>query len=59
MKTVHDKLVIKVDVIDTKILSTKGLFSKAKYDSDREGLKGELNTYFFILKNSLNTLSIT
>ena len=49
MKTVHDKLVIKVDAIDTKILSTKGLVSKAKYDSDRDGLKGELNTFFCTL----------
>ena len=35
----YDELLIKADAIDTKIPSTSGLVSKAKCDSDKEGLK--------------------
>ena len=35
----YDKLVIKVNSIDTKISSTSVLITKTKYDSDKQGLE--------------------
>ena len=37
-KTVHNQLVIKIDAIYAIIPNTNGLVSKAKYDSDKQGL---------------------
>ena len=36
-KTVYDKLVIKVNIIYIKILSTSGLVTKRQSDSDKQG----------------------
>ena len=38
-KTIYDKFVIKVNAIDTKILSTSGLVTATQYDSDKQGLE--------------------
>ena len=37
-KNVYDKLVIKVNAIDSKIPSNIGLITKAEYDSEKQGL---------------------
>ena len=37
-KNVYDKLVIKVNAIDSKIPSNIGLITKAQYDSEKQGL---------------------
>ena len=37
IKTVYDKYVTKVNVIDTKIPSTSGLVNKTQYDLDKKG----------------------
>ena len=42
-KFVYDKLVIKVNAIDTKIPSTIGLITKAHYDSDKHGLQKNID----------------
>ena len=34
-KTLYDKLVIKVNIIDTEIASTSGLVTKTQYHSDK------------------------
>ena len=41
-KTVYDKLVIKVNIIYIKILSTSGLVTKRQSDSDNQGLKNNM-----------------
>ena len=37
-KTVHNKLVIKVNAINTKIPNTSGLVAKTQYKSGNQGL---------------------
>ena len=41
-KTVYDKLVIKVNIIYIKILSTSGLVTKRQSDSDKQGLENNM-----------------
>ena len=41
-KTVYDKLVIKVNIIYIKILSTSGLVTKRQSDSDNQGLENNM-----------------
>ena len=36
-KTVYDKLVTKVNAIDTKIPITSGIVTRTQYDSDKQG----------------------
>ena len=38
----YDKLVIKFNVIDTKIPCTSGLVTKTQYDSDKQGLEKKI-----------------
>ena len=38
----YDKLVLKVNVIDTKIPSTSGLVTKTQYDSDKQRLEKKI-----------------
>ena len=42
VKRLFDKLVTKVNTIDTKLPSTRGLVSKPQYDSDKQGLEKEI-----------------
>ena len=41
-KTVYDKLVIKINIIYIKILSTSGLVTKRQSDSDKQGLENNM-----------------
>ena len=41
-KTVYDKLIIKLNAIDTKIESTSGLVTESQYDSDKQGLEKKI-----------------
>ena len=41
-KTVYDKVVIKVNAVDTKIPSTYGLVTKTQYDLDKQGLEKKI-----------------
>ena len=41
-KTVYDKLVIRVNIIYIKILSTSGLVTKRQSDSDKQGLENNM-----------------
>ena len=48
----HDKLVIKVNAIDTKTPSTSGLATKTLYNSDKQGFEQKIE---YIDKNVYNT----
>ena len=48
----HDKLVIKVNAIDTKTPSTSGLVTKTLYNSDKQGFEQKIE---YIDKNVYNT----
>ena len=41
-KTVHDKLVINANAVDTKILSTTRLVTKTQYHSEKHGIRKKI-----------------